>query len=138
MALTKACEDNDLAAVNRLLQDPRVNPAANDNAAIEEASRGGHLAVLERLLQDERVDPSARSNKAIIDASQYGHLAIVKRLIQDKRVDPSNRKTPQFDMQLSVTTQLLSSVCCRTSVSIHAHCIQLHTTMLLCNILSPH
>jgi hypothetical protein len=45
--------------VQRLLQDPRVEPSADDNYAIQCASENGHIEVVKRLLQDRRVDPSA-------------------------------------------------------------------------------
>jgi hypothetical protein len=78
-----------LEVVERLLQDPRVDPSAGNNWAIQNASANGHLEIIERLLQDERVDPSAQNNGAIQNASVRGHLAVVERLLQDPRVDPS-------------------------------------------------
>jgi hypothetical protein len=85
-----ASENGHLAVVERLLQDPRVDPSALDNGAIQMASYGGHLAVVERLLQDPRVDPSDSGNNwAIQHASEGGHLAVVERLLQDSRVDPN-------------------------------------------------
>ena len=42
---------------NRLLEDPRVDPSANNNEAIGIASAYGHLAIVNRLLADPRVDP---------------------------------------------------------------------------------
>jgi len=69
-----------------------VDPSANNNCAIGDASYNGHLSVVNRLLQDPRVDPSADDNNAIIGACQYGHLPVVDRLLQDDRVDPSALK----------------------------------------------
>jgi hypothetical protein len=48
-----------LAVVERLLQDERVNPAAQNNKAICSAARNGHSAVVELLSKDARVDASA-------------------------------------------------------------------------------
>jgi hypothetical protein len=78
-----------LGVVDRLLQDERIDPAADDNKAIRMASRNGHLPVVDRLLQDARVDPAAQDNQAIRLASNYGYLSVVNRLLQDRRVDPS-------------------------------------------------
>ncbi len=64
-----------------------MNPSANHNQAICEASVEGHLDVVERLLQDPRVDPSANNNQAFCEASAEGHLDAVERLLQDPRVD---------------------------------------------------
>ena len=63
--------------------------SAENNYAIQLASRKGHLEIVELLLQDPRVDPSADDNYAIGWASQNGHLEIIKLLLQDPRVDPS-------------------------------------------------
>jgi hypothetical protein len=73
-----------------LLQDPRVNPSADNNSAIRLASQFGHIAVVDRLLQDPRVDPSADNNSAIYLASQFGHIAVDERLLQDKRITSNN------------------------------------------------
>jgi hypothetical protein len=48
-----------LAVVELLLQDKRVDPAANQNYAIRSAARNGHSAVVELLSRDARVDASA-------------------------------------------------------------------------------
>jgi hypothetical protein len=87
--LINASYDGHLTIVERLLQDKRVDPSADDNKAIRWASDNGYLAVVERLLQDERVDPSANNNAAIQWAASNSRLAIVERLLQDDRVDPN-------------------------------------------------
>jgi hypothetical protein len=81
-----ACNGH-ISVVERLLQDERIDPSANDNYAVQVAAQNGHLAVVERLLQDERVDPSADDNYAIRMAAFNGHLAVVDRLLEDDRVD---------------------------------------------------
>jgi hypothetical protein len=96
--LLRACKDGDLDTVNRLLQDPRVDPTAGplchnpfeDISPLQHAIEAGHLAVVERLLQDKRVDPAVKHNHAINLACEKGHAAIVQRLMQDERVDPSD------------------------------------------------
>jgi surface antigen len=45
-----------IAVVERLLQDPRVDPSADDDDAFDLASKYGHVAVVNRLLQDPRVN----------------------------------------------------------------------------------
>jgi hypothetical protein len=87
--LIEASKNGHLAIVERLLQDPRVDPSAQNNFAIAIASMNGHLAVVERLLEDPRVDPSAKNNCAIRWAAYSNHLAIVERLLQDARVEPT-------------------------------------------------
>ena len=76
----------------KLLLERGVDPSANDNNAILNASKNGHLAVVERLLMDPRVNPSADDNYAIRCASYNGHIAVVERLLQEpegRGVDPS-------------------------------------------------
>ena len=89
----QSCKDGNVQLVDLLLEFDLVDPSADDNYAIREASRIGHIAVVERLLQDGRVDPSTNDNLAIRWASQYGHIAVVDRLLQEdkstNRVDPS-------------------------------------------------
>ena len=48
-----------LAVVDRLLQDPRVDPSDFNNDAVRLASEHGHHAVVERLKQDSRVNNKA-------------------------------------------------------------------------------
>ena len=68
---------------DRLLQDSRVNPSANDNEAIKYASINGHHLVVDRLLQDRRADPTDNNNIAIRNASRNGHHLVVNRLLQE-------------------------------------------------------
>ena len=79
----------DIDVVNRLLDDPRVDPSADNNCAIRSAAKNGHLDVVNRLLEDPRVDPSSNNNCAIRWAAKNGHLDVVNRLLEDLRVDPS-------------------------------------------------
>ena len=100
------------AVVERLLQDERVDPSANNNEAIQWASLNGHVAVVDRLLQDERVDPSARNNNAIRLASYNGRDAVVERLLQDERVNPATNNNYAIRMasrygHLAVVNRLL-------------------------------
>jgi len=64
-----------------LLNDERVNPAADDNLALRWASSNGHLAVVQELLKDRRVDPTALDNRAAKLAAKYGHVDIVRELL---------------------------------------------------------
>ncbi|RKP19318.1 hypothetical protein ROZALSC1DRAFT_29074 [Rozella allomycis CSF55] len=65
-----------------------VDPSANDNDAIQQASRNGHFEVVKTLLEDARVDPSSNANYAIRSASECGHADVVRILLKDPRVDP--------------------------------------------------
>jgi hypothetical protein len=60
----------DGCVVNRFLQDPRVDLAAQNNVAISSASQCGRLDVVNCLPEDPRVDPAAQNNVATSSASQ--------------------------------------------------------------------
>jgi hypothetical protein len=111
-AFMDAVRKENLELVNRLLQDPRVDPSADDNCAIQSASTNGYLAVVNRLLQDPRVDPSANNNYGIQMAAAEGHLAVVNRLLQDPRTNPVDATNYALNESynrghLAVTTRLL-------------------------------
>ena len=66
-----------------------VDPASDDNLAIQWASRNGYADAVRLLLADPRVDPSDRDNWAIIMTCGNGHAEVVRLLLADPRVDPS-------------------------------------------------
>ena len=84
-----AIKENDIESVQRLLQDPRVDPAAEEGFALVWAGYKGNTEVARILLQDPRVDPSVRDSLAFSYACEYGSIPIVQMLLQDPRVDPS-------------------------------------------------
>lgn len=85
----ESVENNNIELFKSLLQSWQINPADDDNYAIQISSYNGHLEIVKLLLQDKRVDPSADDNYAIKATSENGHLELVKLLLRDKRVDPS-------------------------------------------------
>lgn len=85
MALRTASRYKNVEIVNRL-QDPRVNPASDNNQAIRNASVSGHLNVVNRLLQDPRVNPTIYDNEAVKLAYRNGHQDVVNRLLQEPGV----------------------------------------------------
>ena len=64
--------------VLKMMEQYNVHPTAQNNHAIQWASRNGHTAVVKLLLNDTRVDPTALDNRAIQLASRNGHTAIVE------------------------------------------------------------
>ena len=77
--------------VKILLSDSRIDPSANNNAAIRWASQFGRKAVVELLLSDSRVDQTTNNNYAINVAAANGHEAVVRMLLDDPQLDTSNR-----------------------------------------------
>ena len=80
--IQEASKNGHIQVVERLLQDPRVDPSAGNNYAIRMASHRDHIHVVERLLQDPRVDPSAGDNQAYCHANPE----IANLLTKDIRV----------------------------------------------------
>jgi ankyrin repeat protein len=72
--------------VNKLLQDPRTNPAFSRNRAIYVAVNNGDIRVVERLLQHPLVDPSAEDNRALLMASRNNDVAMVELLLRNEKV----------------------------------------------------
>jgi ankyrin repeat protein len=97
-SLQSAIQANDIARVKVLLTDSRVDPAADDNEAIQCASHMGHVEVVKALLADPRVDPAADNNGAIYWASRCGHLGVVKSLLTNPRVDPTKARLDHADI----------------------------------------
>ena len=81
-----ASQNGHYNVVKLLLEDKRVNPADNNNWAINLASENGHFNIIKLLLRDKRVNPVDENNLAIQWASEYGHYNIIKLLLGDNRV----------------------------------------------------
>ncbi|KNC51914.1 uncharacterized protein AMSG_08150 [Thecamonas trahens ATCC 50062] len=96
-----------VALVTRLLNEPGVEPTADESCALRwaggtdtptrscfcspmgVAAESGHVDVVAALLVDGRVDPGVGNNYAISAASSCGHPEVVTLLIADPRVDSS-------------------------------------------------
>ena len=81
-----AARHGHLNVVDRLLENWRINPSNNQDAAFIEAAQHGHLNVVDRLLQDRRVNPSSQNNRALSLPNLHEPIAI--RILQDSRIDP--------------------------------------------------
>ncbi len=76
-----------IEVVERLLQDPRVDPSVDDNDALVSACENGHSEVALRLLQDGRVDPSTDSGKYALELADRNNLVeVVDAFLRDPRV----------------------------------------------------
>ena len=87
-SLSVASRKGHFNTVSQLLQKG-VNPAANQNSALREASRYGQTDIVKMLLAHEKVDPSANQNAALRYAASAGYDEIVGFLLQHPKVDPS-------------------------------------------------
>ncbi len=88
-----ASEQGYLNVIERLLQDPRVNPGDNGNMSIINAIYKGHLNVAKRLLRDQRINPNNKTrvlgSTILGEAAKKGYLDLVDLILQDPRTDPS-------------------------------------------------
>lgn len=88
--LNWAIEYTPLEFVNRLLQEPKIDPSAA--LVIACSAWFPQIDMINLLLSDKRVDPSANDNAAIRKASSNERLNIVERLLDESRVRDSLSK----------------------------------------------
>jgi hypothetical protein len=114
--LIEAVKNGHFAEVERLLRDPIVTPAYNDNIIIKLAAENGHLEIVQLLLRDPRVDPcnmtrekfnpaitkgkdkrdaytsneTGPENAPVNLATKNGHTKVVEVLLKDQRVNQTN------------------------------------------------
>nr|QBK87785.1 MAG: ankyrin repeat protein [Marseillevirus LCMAC202] len=84
-----AVKVGDAETVERLLENPRLDPTAKNSWSIRKSSEKGYADVVQLLLDDGRADPTAVRNQAIRASSQNGHADVVKLLLVDGRADPT-------------------------------------------------
>ncbi|ORY36504.1 hypothetical protein BCR33DRAFT_722017 [Rhizoclosmatium globosum] len=95
-SLQWACTTGNLPLVQRLLDQPNTNPAADSDLALRIAAPLGYVNVVQLLLSDPRVSPQADQNNAIRSAAAFGKTDIVRILLRDDRVDPSDANSNAF------------------------------------------
>lgn len=77
----------DIPYLQQQVADPRIDPAANSNAALRTAAGSqGHFGIVKILLVDLRVNPTARSNAALVAAAPHGSIDVLDALLDDARV----------------------------------------------------
>jgi hypothetical protein len=85
----KTTVDRLMKELRSFVNNPKINPAANDNEAIQEASSNGHTEVVRLLLADPRVDPAAHNSGSLQYACYRNHTDVIQLLLADPRVDPT-------------------------------------------------
>lgn len=94
-ALWEAALHGHVDVVRVLLADPRVDPRADDSAALREAAGCGHgLQAVELLLADGRADPAAKGCEALMRAIKAFDERSAMRLLADPRL-PDLSTVPQ-------------------------------------------
>jgi hypothetical protein len=84
--LIEACKKGHLEIVDFLLEHPAVDPADQNNQAIQSAVEANHIGIVKRLLRDQRVSP----HDAMLLACKKGHEEMVNLLMADDRFNPSH------------------------------------------------
>lgn len=77
--------------VEFILQDPRVDVAAENSRALRLGVDSGDDRVIRLMLEDGRFDASAEDNYAIISAARNGHVELVAMLLDARGVNPAAR-----------------------------------------------
>lgn len=85
----QAAKTGDLAEVIYGLNDGRVDPAANNNAALRGSMKNGHTEIFKVLLQDPRINPADWDNVALRWVAKRGYTDMVEMLLQDPRINPA-------------------------------------------------
>jgi hypothetical protein len=85
LIVTWICKNGDATLLHWVLawvspNGERVDPAADDNLAIQWASMEGKVDVVRLLLADARVDPAAQDNAAAKAATRNGHMEVMRLL----------------------------------------------------------
>ena len=77
--LIEAAESGHVDRLRKLLKDPDVDPAADDNDAIRSAAYNGHVEAVRELLRDGRAEiPADNHSYAIRFAAANGHVEVVR------------------------------------------------------------
>jgi hypothetical protein len=87
--LYQAATLGDVGAMQALLVDPRVNPAARNSVASRGAVFWGRTDAVHLLLADGRADPAAEACGACAPrmAARKGHVAVVRASLADGRAN---------------------------------------------------
>ncbi|KAI8832146.1 hypothetical protein BJ741DRAFT_615505 [Chytriomyces cf. hyalinus JEL632] len=91
--LVRAVHDRRIGIVNVLLGDARVDPAANESAALRIACSGSNPNedLVRVLMADGRVDPNCWEGALLLNAGMLRQRGIVKALLEGDRVHDSIR-----------------------------------------------
>eukprot|EP00455_Lapot_gusevi_P044444 TRINITY_DN5553_c0_g1_i1.p1 TRINITY_DN5553_c0_g1~~TRINITY_DN5553_c0_g1_i1.p1 ORF type:complete len:240 (+),score=87.22 TRINITY_DN5553_c0_g1_i1:78-797(+) len=83
-ALRKACSKGHVQIVERLLQDPDVDPSHNEGVALDDALEEGHAGVVSVLLRHPKVSVEP---EALVEASESGFVDCVTILLQQPDIN---------------------------------------------------
>ena len=99
-ALTIASKNNYPEVVKLLLNDPRIDPSADNQCAVKQASNGEYIEVLKLLLKDHRVDPHIYKNAVIHAVIRSNDLKAIKILLNNNQINVSQEGQYLFDLSL--------------------------------------
>ena len=85
-----ACKSGSPHVVQILLNDPRLDPASQENSGIHIAVDNGHLPVVKFLMQDPRIDATFKSNVLISCACQTNRADVLQYLLTFDHLNPND------------------------------------------------
>ena len=86
----KACRLGQLEKVQALLAKPRVNPAIQNQLALQDAVIGQHTEIVRLLLADRRIDPALDRQKAFhLACERNASDSIVRVFLAHPRINPT-------------------------------------------------
>ncbi|KAJ3218571.1 hypothetical protein HDU81_000563, partial [Chytriomyces hyalinus] len=86
-----------------------VDPTAQENAALIQASKHGHMDIVELLLDIPSVNPKSRKNLALYEACCHGHTLVAQLL---------HTRNPQLEMSVAIRA------CEQAALSGHTQTVQ--------------
>lgn len=88
--LTRVCSETITKKMFEvLLNDKRINPAAQNQKGLYDLYMPTYGDVIMRCIQDPRVDPTLHGSKLFVNACKWGMVEIVKYLLQNPGIDPT-------------------------------------------------
>jgi hypothetical protein len=85
----KSSKNGNVQALDAYLQDPRIDPAYSNNAALIAAIKDHRESSVLKLLNDGRINPAIDHQFALTVAFESNNLPAIHALIRDPRIDPS-------------------------------------------------
>jgi hypothetical protein len=101
-ALKSACQKNtseNITVANFLLDQPKVDPGAEESICFIAACTNGMDSIVERLLSEDyndRVNLTVHNNRGFRYACQNGHRSTVNILLKDDRINPADYNNGAF------------------------------------------
>jgi hypothetical protein len=113
ICIYSAAKNGSLKLVEKLLRDPRVDPADGLNHSLCGAAKGGNLEVTELLIKDARVSAGVAESYPFRAACHFHNEALIKLFLENSReTDPLAKGFTASVQLLSLEKTYLSKMLC--------------------------